>query len=153
MRARGTSYDPWEHAHDLGLTIIERRLRSRPRECRWQWGEYRHADRTIILTPGMRAVEARSTLTHEIAHALAGDEPTEFGFRAARQEARANRATFDRLLCPVEYADAERLYGPSPAGIAYALDVLPEVIESFQSSGARFWAIRGPLAGGMLGVS
>lgn len=134
---RGTTYDPWVHADELGLTIIERRLRRRPRECRWQWGEYRHNERTIILVPGMRTVEARSTLAHEIAHALAADEPTAFGFRAARQEARANLATFDRLICPTEYAAAEAMYGPDPAGIAYAIEVLPEVVEAYQRTSMR----------------
>lgn len=119
------TYDPWHAAHDLGLTVIERRLRHGHR------GEYWHRDRIIALAPRMSHREARSVLAHEVQHARAGDIPSPFGLITERQELRARRATARALVDADEYAAAELLRGPHPASIAHELDVTIHVIRDW----------------------
>lgn len=120
-----TTYDPWAHAHALGLTIVERRLRHGNR------GEYWHRDRLIGMQRGMTHREARSVLAHEVQHALAGDIPSPWGLITHRQEQRARRATARLLVDADEYAAAEHLRGPHLAAIAHELDVTIHVIRDW----------------------
>jgi Zn-dependent peptidase ImmA (M78 family) len=118
----GLSYDPWKHAQDLGLTVIEERLPSKVR------GEYRHGDRLILLARGMSHRQERSTLAHEIQHAIAGDLPTQFGPRHYLQERKARRAASFMLVDPAEYAEAEMLREGHLGSIAFDLVVTRRVI-------------------------
>ena len=60
-----TTYDPFEHAARLGLAVEYQSLRT----ARGLWlPDYR----TIVLKSGMRRVDERSTLTHELAHVCLG---------------------------------------------------------------------------------
>lgn len=118
-------YDPWAAASDLGLIVVERRLRYGHR------GEYWHRDRTIALAPRMSHREARSVLAHEVAHALAADVPSPWGLVNHRQELRARRATARALIDPIEYAEAEALRGPHLAAIAHDLDVTVHVVRDW----------------------
>jgi Zn-dependent peptidase ImmA (M78 family) len=63
--ANNSSYDPFEHADALGLTIVYGRLRSGN-------GLWVPDYRTIILQPRMRVIHERSVLAHEIGHADLG---------------------------------------------------------------------------------
>ena len=130
----GLQYDPWKHASDLGLTIIEERLPAKLR------GEYRHGDQLILLARGMSHRQARSTLAHEIQHAIAGDTPTQFGPRHHLQERRACRAAAFILIDPHEYAEAERLREGHLSAIAYDLVVTRSVISDWR----HYWASVSP---------
>ena len=118
-------YDPWADASNLGLTVVERRLRHGHR------GEYWHHDRMIALAPRMSHREARCVLTHELAHSIAGDIPSPFGLITAKQELRARRATARALIDVDEYAAAEQLRGPHIASIAHDLDVTVHVLRDW----------------------
>lgn len=135
MRTRGTAYDPWHHADQLLLRVEQRRLAHGIR------GLYLHDERQIFLAPGMTRRQARSTLAHEVQHALAGDRPTKFGPVHQRQEARARRGAAAMLVDPSEYAVAEDLCGPNLAAIAYELEVTLQVVADWVSmlaNGYRF---------------
>lgn len=119
------AYDPWAHAQALGLVIIEQRLQHGRR------GEYRHAERTIAMLPGLTEREARSVLAHEVQHALRGDVPSPSNLISARQELHARRAAARMLIDPVEYAAAEQLRGPHLASIAYELNVSIHVVDDW----------------------
>lgn len=107
--ARGLDYDPWFHAYTLGLTI---EVRSLPKGHR---GEYWHDERLVFLKPGMTARETRSTLAHEIQHAIAGDMPltVEQAEENAARELRTRYRTALQLISPPEFAAAEMLHAES----------------------------------------
>ena len=116
------AYDPWAHAHDLGVEVTEGRL---PRGWR---GCYDHSRFRITLVRGMSHREARSTLAHEVQHAIAGDIASPWGLITQRQELLATRRSALMLIDPAEYAEAERLRGGYLAGIAHELDVTAAVV-------------------------
>lgn len=122
----GRSYDPHDHAHALGLVVVESLL------PRGQWGAYRPVERTIALTPGLTRREARCVVAHEVAHALRGDGHGQRWPGCAKAERQAQVMAALRLVCPIEYAAAERLHGPHPAALAIELDVIPEVIADWR---------------------
>ena len=125
MTPLGSAFDPWVEAERLQLCVEERRLRS------GHLGEYHHARALILLAPGMTFRQARSTLTHELMHARAGDRPTHLGFLHAKQERRARIATAELLVDPQEYASAEQLVGPHADMIARYLDVDAQVVSDW----------------------
>lgn len=118
----GIHYDPWAHAQDLGLTVIEKRLDGTRR------GEYWHDQQLVILRKGMSQRAARSTLAHEVAHAVAGDRPTVFGPMHRRAEIRASRTAATWLVNADEYAVAEQLHAGHLPAIAYELNVTTKVL-------------------------
>lgn len=121
----GRVYDPWKHADELGVDVVEGRL-----QRDWR-GAYDHTARRITLAAGMSHREARSTLAHEVQHALAGDVPSPWGLITERQELLANRRAALALIDPDEYAVAERLRGGYIAGIAHELDVTNAVVRTW----------------------
>lgn len=123
----GLNYDPWQHATRLRLSVEEHRLPGRRR------GEYRHGDRLILLAPGMSHREARSTLAHELQHAIAGDLPTPFGPLHQRQEARARRGAAALLIDAREYAEAEQLRDGHLRSIACDLEVTWRIVVDWRS--------------------
>lgn len=123
----GLAYDPWQHAEGLRLTVEERKLPSRHR------GEYHHAERLILLAPGLSHREARCTLTHEILHALAGDTSTPFGPLHRRQEIRARKGAAHLLIDAGEYAAAEQLRDGHLRSIAYDLEVTVRIVNDWRS--------------------
>ena len=62
---RGLSYDPYEHAEHLGIDVIHRSIRHAN-------GMWLPDHNLIVLRSGMRRMHDRSTLAHEIAHAMLG---------------------------------------------------------------------------------
>lgn len=123
----GKEYDPWAHAQELGITVIEATLPPTRR------GEYRHREHLIALARGLSQREARATLTHELQHALAGDAFDEDCPALAVAERLASQRTAYVLIDPLEYAEAEELHGGHLASIAYELNVTPKVVRDFQS--------------------
>ena len=63
-------------------------------------GFYDHATRTISTRRGMSPAMYRSTLAHELAHAVYGDVPTAHGHFDQKQERRADRFAAKLLINP-----------------------------------------------------
>jgi Zn-dependent peptidase ImmA (M78 family) len=122
----GRLYDPWLHAEGLGVRVIEGRLR------RNRWGEYRDADRLIVLARGMTHRSQRTVLAHEVQHAITRDVLSLYGAFDNRLERRARINAAAHLICPTEYAEAERLFGPHDAYIADELNVVVEVLSDWR---------------------
>jgi Zn-dependent peptidase ImmA (M78 family) len=118
----GLAYDPWAHAARLDIPIINSKL---PRGWR---GAYRHEDRVIVLVRGMSNRELRSTLAHEVQHAIAGDIRTLFGFINHRQERLASLRAAVLLVDPDEYSTAEQLREGHLISIAHDLNVTLKVV-------------------------
>lgn len=123
----GRQYDPWAHAHELGLTVIEAELPDRVN------GEYRHAQRLVVLRAGLSQRAARCALAHEVQHALAGDEPTMSLALHRKAEVRAARRAAWMLVDPYEYAEAERDHDGHVPSMAHALNVTVRVLRDWQA--------------------
>lgn len=122
----GRNYDPWIHAFELRLDIIEEDLSGKQR------GEYRHSERLIILRKGLSERAARCTLAHEIQHALAGDVPTCSKSLQRKAELRACRRAAWALIDPFEYQEAEQLHDGHHPSIAHSLNVTTKVLNDWQ---------------------
>lgn len=116
------AYDPDAVARAMGLSVLEANL---PRGHR---GEYWHGERLILLAPGMTYRERRSTLAHELQHAIAGDMPSPFGPVQRKAELLARRRTAHALIDVVEFAESERLRDGHLPSIARDLDVTTQVV-------------------------
>lgn len=58
---RGRAYDPWQHAEQLGIEVVVRRLRTA--HGRW-FPEYNQ----ILISDRLRSRDQRLTLAHELGH-------------------------------------------------------------------------------------
>lgn len=58
-------YDPYRHAEELGIEVVHRPIRAAQ-------GYWYPDHKVIVIREGMRAVHDRTTLAHEIAHAVLG---------------------------------------------------------------------------------
>lgn len=79
-------YDPYQHAAELGIRVDHQSLRSAN-------GLWVPDHNLILIRSGMRKVHDRSTLAHELAHALLGhrdDRP--------KHEVQADRLAADNLI-------------------------------------------------------
>lgn len=109
----------------LGVTIA--------RHGRGPKGHYRHATRTISIRRGLTGPALRCTLAHELAHAVAGDEPTGVQWVDDLREIRADEQAARWLISPDAYAAAEHLVGPHPGAIARELGVTLHILQVWQS--------------------
>ena len=123
-RAPISTDDLYTLAAALGVTITEHD--GGPK------GRYTHAARTISLRHGLLHRELRCTLAHELAHAMAGDEPTGIGWLDARMERIADERAARWLILPADYAAAETLYGPHPGALARELGVTIHILQVWQ---------------------
>lgn len=117
-------YEPWDHAHQLGVLITHHPLAGNLR------GRYLHRRRLIILRPGMTSVEERSVLAHELVHAEFGDEDTPDLARWRRYEWRADRIAARRLISMESFLRACALHSHARL-IAMELGVSPWVVRAF----------------------
>lgn len=103
-------------------------------KVRWHRGGPKAAwlpgTRIIRLRYGMDDAQTLCSLAHELGHAHYNDPPGHVGAREARADKFASRL----LISPVEYAAAERLYGPHPARLAHELGVTVRLIEAWQET-------------------
>lgn len=93
---RGRAYDPWEHAHDLGVEVVVRPLRT-------AHGLWLPDHSAILIHSRLRPRQQRLILAHEIGHAALAhpdDRP--------KHEVQADRFAAAHLICPEELAE---LYG------------------------------------------
>lgn len=122
----GLEYDPKAHAQSLGISIVYMTLPDS-----WR-GAYSLHQNTIYLVSKMSKREERSTLAHEVAHALAGDEFSDFTFLTEKQEMRANLLAASNLIEPSEYRSAERLVGSHIPSLAHELNVTEFIVHFWQ---------------------
>lgn len=116
-------YNPWEHADQLGLRVIE----GDPGQGnRGLWA----GNGLIILQPHQTQLKARCTLSHEIVHAQY-DPPLIPHHLSPKAEARADRIAAQRLINADEYLRLARIYRDNPAQLAYELSVTPKILNAY----------------------
>ena len=93
--ARRERYHPWQHAAELGVSVVFMPLEDDLLGC---WAP---DTRTIYLQPDLDQATRRSTLTHELIHAVRGDEPCITTELELRQEAQVEAAAAV-LLIPLD---------------------------------------------------
>ena len=111
----------------LGLTIESRIL---PGTLR---GYYRLDQNLVVIHSQLSYAQRRSTLAHELIHAIRHDD----GHQPPSVEQRVNQEAAKILISPSEYELAERLYGASVNEIARELDVTPTIISAYREVLAR----------------
>lgn len=121
-RNTSMTYDPFQHADELGLQVEYQRLRS-------ALGLYIHDEHRIILRTGLRARTERSVLAHEIAHHLHNDVPVE-SFWTPRQERRADRTAAQMLINPKRLHQAQQA-SPDPGRWAAELDITGDILLAY----------------------
>ena len=124
-RAPISTDDLYQLATALGVTITE--------HAGGPKGRYVHQARTISLRHGLLDRELRCTLAHELAHAVAGDEPTGIAWLDERMERIADERAARWLITADAYAAAEALYGPHPGALARELGVTIHLLQTWQS--------------------
>lgn len=90
---KGRAYDPWEHADQMGVEVVVRRLRT----ANGLWFPEYHQ---VLISDRLRAGHQRLVLAHELGHAALmhhDDRP--------KHEKQADKFAAEHLICPVELAD------------------------------------------------
>lgn len=121
------------------LTSEELMSRAATSGVRVQWadlrgcfGLYEDDRRVILLDLCLTEYQTRSTMAHELSHALWRDRPTANLREHERRERRADAEAARDLISASEYALAEKLVGPDPGALAEELGVSKWVIEVWQ---------------------
>lgn len=104
-----------------GLGVVLRKHTGGPK------GWYDHQSRTISTRRRLSIAEYRSTLAHELAHAIYGDTPR-FGRYKVRQERRADRYAANLLLTPSAVEEALIWHQHHRAPAAYDLEVTQHLL-------------------------
>lgn len=112
-------------ASSIGVSLTEHKTGKK--------GYYLHYSRTISLRNNLSERAFRSTLAHELAHAIHGDEPTGLAWMDSRIERRADEFAAQLLIDPAEYAAAEAQHGPHDDAIAYELGVTRHLLAAWRS--------------------
>lgn len=92
------------------------------------WGGYSHAERRIVLLPGLGPTQQRSVLMHEIGHAVHGHRGT-----TPAQEREASHWAARRLISMPAFIAACQV-SDTAQGIAHHLGVLPRDVNHFVDS-------------------
>jgi len=114
----GRDYDPFDHAHALGIQVIVRPIRTA--------NELWLPDhKTIVLRDGLRHVHQRTALAHGIGHADLGhrdDRP--------KHEVQADRYAAENLIDYDELVDLMR-WTPDPARLSLELGVTVRLLRVY----------------------
>ena len=116
----------------LGVTITQREL-----PAGW-WGAYDHRNRAIYLRPGLAPLQLRSTLAHELGHAVHGHpgpahDPT--------QEREAKAWAAERLIASPAAVAAAAEAGNMRGMLSVALNIMPDDLSTYADAhGAEMWA-------------
>lgn len=120
---RGSAYDPWEHADQLGVEVVTRPLRT----AHGLWlPEYR----TVLIHSKLRPGAQRLILAHEIGHAdLAhpDDRP--------KHERQADEYAAHNLICPIELEAAYK-WAPDEGALVRELGVTTRLFRAYVLSAA-----------------
>ncbi|QNV40618.1 ImmA/IrrE family metallo-endopeptidase [Rothia amarae] len=116
-------YDPYEHADQLGLHVIE----GNPgKGNRGLWA----GNGIIIIRPGLTCIQFRCTLAHEIVHAEY-DPPIIPRHLSPKAEAKADRIAAERLIDRKEFSRLAEMYFDNPTQLAFELGVTPKLLETY----------------------
>lgn len=111
-------YDPYEHAEELGIEVRVVPLRTA--------NGYWYPDHNVIaLRSGMKARYLRSTLAHEIAHALLGHVD-----QTRKNEVMADRCAAENLIGYDQCLDAMK-WANDFHQLALELDVTPRLLRVY----------------------
>lgn len=94
-------------------------------------GWYSPSLRTISTKRGMAVWDYKSTLAHELAHAVYGDEKTDHGHFDQRQETRADRFAAKLLINPHQLHDVALWHRNDLHALAIDLEVTPTLLEIY----------------------
>lgn len=115
-----TTLDLFDMAHALGLKVTYHQGRGK--------GYYLHHRRLISLRNDLTDRQLRSTLAHELGHAVRGDVPTGTIFDA-RAERAADQFAANLLITEEDYINLEMLHDGALDPIANELGVTVHLIE------------------------
>lgn len=116
------TYDPRQHAADLGVPIVEHPLRA-------DLGRYIPALHAILIRPRMRAALERSVIAHEIVHAERRECKTGVPVLDLRMERNADTTASLRLIEEERLIDLMR-WSPDPGRWAVELGVTADILEA-----------------------
>lgn len=111
-------YDPEEHAEELGIRVLRRRLTTGT-------GLWIPEQRIIFLQDRMRRVHDRSTLAHELGHACLGHHDDR-----RKHEVQADRFAAENMIDREQLVDLMR-WSPDPSRWALELDVSTKLIRVY----------------------
>lgn len=114
----GRTYDPFEHADELGIQVLFRPIVS----ANEMWLPEHH---TIVVRESMRPIHRRNACAHGVAHAIFGhtdDRP--------KHEVQADRYAAERLIDPGELQDLMR-WAPDLARVAQELGVTGRLLRVY----------------------
>lgn len=124
-----TTHNLYQHARALNINITTHTSGAK--------GYYTHETRTISLRANLTERERRSTLAHELGHAVRGDEPTHNPYFHQRQERRADEYAANLLITPGAYAALEAQYGTAYDQIAYELGLTTHLLHVWRAMRQR----------------
>lgn len=117
----------------INLTALIDVAEARGYQVRWHRGGPKAAwlprQHAVTLRHGMSDTDTLCALAHELGHAHYLDPP---GCDPACEQ-RADRFAARLLISPVEYAAAERAYGPHPTRLAHELGVTTHLIHMWRA--------------------
>lgn len=113
------------HLCHIALQVTGRPVRWHRGGPKGAWLTTRHQ---ISIRHGMSDNQTRSTLAHELSHAVRGDL---CGYNQAVED-RADRDAADFLIRPTDYATAERQFGADTTRIADELGVTSDVVDTWR---------------------
>lgn len=116
------TYDPHEHADQLGLTIAYQPLRT-------GYGLYVPGRDLILLRPRLKVAVERSVLAHEVAHHL-HEHRRASGMWTLRQERQADLTAAKNLIDPKRLRSVQ-LGTPDPAEWCRELQVTGDLLLAY----------------------
>ncbi len=118
-----TCPDLHRHAQQLGVRLV--------RHTGGAKGYYHHKTRTISTRRGMSIAQYRSTLAHELGHAVYNDQKTGHDNFDQRQEDRADRFAAKLLINDDELKHLAPWHGTDYHSLAIDLEVTPHILEVY----------------------
>ena len=116
-------HDLHDMAYSLGVTL--RHHDGLPK------GWYSPSLRVISTKRGMAVWDYKSTLAHELGHAVYNDQKTGHDDFDKRQEDRANKFAAELLITEADLAHLAPWHGNDLVGLALDLEVTPELLETY----------------------
>lgn len=117
-------YDPEQHAHQLGIQIIETDKIS-------EWGWYIHSQQSILIRSGMGPIHRRSVLAHELVHAECGH--AYLGPLTPKIETWTDLQAAKRLIDPHRLTQA-LAWTRHPVELSHELQTHPKLIQIYLRS-------------------
>lgn len=97
-------------------------------------GIYNDRHRTISIRKGLTERAHRSTLAHELIHAVFRDRLTGLEHLDRKMERRADKLAAELLITKDDYVDAESRHGPHDDALAYELGVTRHLLRVWRST-------------------